>query len=278
MLLILSLGCKPQSEPSGSDKNVQETFKNVVILLDLSNRVSLQNQMQKDQELISTVLSSFEQRQRKYAFQISKDKLSLALAYQSSSPYNLYNIGNNRFMINMEHQPGQQMNKPKFDEKVQDFKSAVTELYEKVADAPTDGADIWGFFCTDWSNIYQKDKQNKVIILTDGYLDFDQEIRSKRPKGTYMRGLDRLRNKSDWEQRFQDENLKLNKCEMALENTEVLILEVAPRDKNIFTNEFQIIEKFWLTWFNDMNTHAEIYQTDDINANINQKIAEFIGR
>jgi hypothetical protein len=276
-IFILFIHCK--NDKAAQDKNNTTAAKaqtpiNVVVLLDLSDRLKLSNQVAKDQEIIRNILNAFEQEQRKYGFMASKDKLSLSVAFQNSSKYNQYDLGNNRFMIDMLYKNANPMNKPVFDEKKRAFDSAVVELYQKAIKSPTDGADVWGFFCTGWNNVYQADKKNKVIILTDGYLQFSRDITSKRPTGTYMTSFDKMRNQSDWEKTFN--RLKLTPCPASLSNTEVLVLEVSPKNKSINTNEFQIISKFWKTWFDDMKTYSEVYETSDVSGFTNDKITNFI--
>lgn len=116
---------------------------------------------------------------------------------------------------------------------------------------------------------------NKIIILTDGYLQFDKSITTKRAKGTYMTGLEKLRNKPNWEAVFAAQKLKLNACPNPIENTEVLVLEIAPQNKSVNTNEIQIIQKFWKTWFNDMHLKSDIFDTNDGDIN-KGKINEFL--
>lgn len=256
--------------------NNDKVFKNVVILLDLSSRVKILDQSKKDQEIIKGILDIFENDQRKYAFMASKDRLSVSLAYQNSSSFSLYNIGNNKFVIDMEISKDNRINKPEFDKKRHELELSVADLYNKAIKSPTDGADVWAFFCTDWVNIYQPQMRNKIIILTDGYLQFDSKISGQRQKGTYMTGLNLLRNNNDWEKIFTTKKLKLKPCANKFENTEVLVLEVAPKDMHINTNEFQIINNFWKTWFNDMKIESTIYKTDDVSANIKGKIQEFL--
>lgn len=266
-------GTQTTETTTTNSTTTSEKFNNITVLLDLSSRVNLPNQVSKDTQIVKSILNAFEVLQRKYAFMASKDKLNITLAYQNSSVYDVYKIGNTKFSIDMTNKVGQNINKPIFDQKRADMESAVSELYQKAIGSPTDGADIWGFFCNDWHNYYKPDMKNKVIILTDGYLQFDKAITSKRPKGTYMTGLDKLRNKSDWEELLP--NLKLSKCTNPIENTEVLILEVVPQNKAINTNEFQIIQKFWKTWFSDMNVSVEVFESDDISGN-DTRISNFL--
>jgi hypothetical protein len=278
-IFMLFIHCK--NEKAVQDKNnatVEKTQTpiNLVVLLDLSDRIKLPNQAIKDKNIIENILNTFEQEQRKYGFMKSKDKLSLALAFQNSSDFSLFNLGNDKFMIDMAYTPSHPMNKPIFDANKKSFDSAVTELYQKALKSPTDGADVWGFFCSGWNNVYQADKKNKIIILTDGYLQFSSNITSKRPTGTYMTSFDKMRNKTDWEKTFN--RLKLTPCPASLSNTEVMVLEVSPKNKSVNTNEFQIISKFWKTWFDDMKTYSEVYETSDVSGFTNDKITNFIKR
>jgi hypothetical protein len=257
-------------------KKVDKIFDNVVILCDLSSRVKLVNQSEKDIEIIKKILNSFGNNQIDDGFMISKDKLTLLPAYQQTTIFDLFHISKGNLSIDMEMKASNPIDAVEFQRKKATFEYSVDTLYKEAIKSPTSGADIWGFFCSEWSRYHREGYKNKIIILTDGYLEFDNAIASKRPKGTQMTGLNLLRNKNNWEDIFNKNKLKLTPCSSSLKDLEVLIVEIAPKNKATVTNEYQIIEKFWKTWFNDMNVQSTIYQTDDGMTSTLNKIEAFM--
>jgi hypothetical protein len=267
IMCLCIFGCKSNENTQEKNPSIEGTassvFQNIVILTDLSSRIKMPNQYNKDTQIIKKILQSFQTNQMKYSFIKSKDRLALTTAYQSSNIFGKYKISQGNFTIDMENKPMQPvtMTKPAFDAQRKRFEEATDNLYSAALKSPTSGADIWGFFCSEWSKYYMAGYKNKVIILTDGYLEFDKAIAIKRPAGTQMNQLQFLRGKNNWEDLFKKQ--KLTPCGSSLKNVDVLIVEINPKNKATVTNEYQIIEKFWKTWFTDMNAHVDTYQTDD---------------
>lgn len=279
------LGCSGGKQ--GQDRNIAEassseslkidTFRNVIVLLDLSSRVNLLHQADKDKAILSQILAVFQECQMLYGFQISQDKLDIKIALQEDAITQPFEFGDD-LTIDMT---AKQMNKPNFDVEKQKFLLGVSKLYEQAVAGPTTGADIWNFFDDHLQTYLKKSEKgtvfkNKVIILTDGYLEFDGKIMNLRPKGTFFDArYKRLRNKKNWDKQFETMNLALTPCR-TFENTEVLMLEIAPYNPVEYTNEYQIIEKFWLTWFGDMKIKSYLRQTQDNPQNLTQVIKTFL--
>lgn len=253
-----------------------DTFKNVVILLDLSSRVRLPNQDKKDIAILQHIIAAFEQEQRQYGFQISEDKLDVKIALQDGAITQPFNFGDD-LTIDMSVN---QMNKPNFDTKKKSFLVAATQMYSQATKGPTTGADIWNFFDDRLSSCLKNEKKfkNKIIILTDGYLEFDSKIANSRPKDTYFNpNYKLLRNKDNWQALFKTMKLGLRPCKK-FDNTEVLMLEISPTKPVLYTNEYQILEKIWSSWFSDMNIPSQMVQTDGNTQNLKPVIQNFISK
>lgn len=103
------------------------------------------------------------------------------MAFQPNSTYNKAKFGN-ALCIDMSEQG---MNKPNFDKKKKSFKAAVDLLYAEAVKSPTNGADIWSYFDSnldqaikyaDTTKEEKKYYKNKLILITDGYLQFAPNI------------------------------------------------------------------------------------------------------
>lgn len=282
--MVIMLGCKPESTSysrSSAGTKVSEAPLNVVVLLDLSNRlITTEGQVEKDQAILSRILDIFELHQKKQAFITSKDRLSLLVASQPG----VVAASNDSLAIDMEEMrtnPSKQgrVGLQAFKEAKERFQYALGDLYSKALNSPYTGADIYSFFCNEFpTNFIRKGARNKLIVLTDGYLLFDAAYLSKRPECTYMRQLDKLRGaKANWQAYFEKQNLALCPCAgRAYPDTEVLMLETAPLNRGTSVYEIPIVEYYWTQWFESMGVPALVYPREDIVANIKEKLEVFL--
>lgn len=254
---------------------------NVVVVLDLSNRlVKTPGQADKDRAIIQSVLNIFGERQKRQAYITSNDILRLVVAPQPDVPTST----NDSLRIDMETKRGKIGNKtliglPKFKAERERFERALAELYREALANPFTGADLYTFFCTELPrNFADPGRKTKVLVLTDGYLEFDRPYLSRRPDCSYMRELDKMRaDKEKWKARFDRKKLALCPCSGArFPDTEVLFLETAPLFKGTSVYEFPMIEHYWKTWFDSMALPASIEPHDAMAANIEAKIREFL--
>lgn len=253
---MASCGKETEGATAATEVTAPKEYLNITLLLDLSERISPSlkpQQAQRDLNTINALLEVFEKNQKKHLFIKSKDKLTVAVPRQRSSDYSASEFGD-KLTIDMT---AKGMNKPKFDERKKEFLSSINGLYAQATKSKTSGADIWGWFRDDVSAAIKKSNQdnivyrNKLIILTDGYMDIDAALAIRRPEGTYMdyRDIQQLRNKSNWRDIFEKKNMRLTPHPgVDYGNLEVLVLEVDPKDPTINTNELEIIKTYWGTW------------------------------
>ncbi|HOQ49933.1 MAG TPA: hypothetical protein PLV01_08915, partial [Candidatus Kapabacteria bacterium] len=220
LLLILISSCGNKSE-----LEKKPVSRNVIILLDLSDRILLENQIARDKSTINaifqTYLNSIKDTIVAYDKEFNRisDKFSVRIAYQKNIPYDKQHFEN---ILQFDF-ARKDANNAKFI--LQDFpKQLSTELDNlynaaKFSDNSKDyhGADIWKFFSEDLDNLISDDDNsiNYLFIITDGYLYFEnykENIKqtNRRPD---MQFLSELRNKN-WEEKFDKEDwglIPLNK-------------------------------------------------------------------
>jgi len=255
---------------------------NIIVLLDLSDRIAIPGQIEKDKEIIRTIVESFEKNQQSFGYIMSRDLLRIMIAYEP----NVNASTNDKMRISMEDlRPGGTSNqgerippgKPGFNKLKASFLQAVDQLYDNAAENPNPGADIYSFFCTELPVKYlDQNMQNKLIILTDGYLQFEREYLRGRNECTYMRKIDRLREERNWKDYFLSRKLQLCPCERPLNNLEVLLLEVVPREKAIALHEYDFIQFYWSTWLDEMGITKRIFPQEDKLNDIKEEVTTFL--
>lgn len=81
----------------------------------------------------------------------------------------------------------------------------------------------------------------------------------------------------NWESIFDNQKMKLQPCKNPnIHQLEVLVLEIAPMNPTTNTNEYKILEKFWATWFKDMNIEYTIRQTNTNPTILKSDISTFL--
>jgi len=147
------------------------------------------------------------------------------------------------------------------------------------------GADIWSFF-RDFAAQYMMisywdvhngvfyQYANKMVIITDGYLNFTPDIEKMRPPGTFMY-INKLRNVNGWQNIF--EKYALSPVNQQFINTDILMLEINPVNPTVNINEIEIIKKYWTAWFDKMKVQkVMIYQNSEPIQVIDQALRKFI--
>lgn len=281
--VLLFTTCGQRSQRPDASNTASPTFQNVIVLLDLSDRITLDGQLDKDQEIIKAVLDVFQDNQRKFGFINSKDRLRVAIAPEPG----VTAIANDRLIIDMSttvkgKKAAESKGKPAFDEMREEFEAELSDLYTKASENLNTGADLYTFFCTTLpvSFLEDPDKATKVIVLTDGYLYFNREFQKKRPPGSYMidRQVDKQRKAKDWEAYYDKYKLELKACSKNLDNVEVLFLEIAPKFQGQSVNEFDIVSHYWSEWFSAMGVDAQMYPQNHQVSNIKGYIKSFLKR
>ena len=247
---------------------------NIIVILDTSDRVSEKKnpgQVERDKEIVRSIVNLFDQL-------VSDHFATLKMVDPIEHPHRL------TFVV--PEQPGrppipqhimkkltikdQGGGKDPFIRQIKVLLEGIDELYASVIEQNKfPGTDIWKWF-DDYAKYYLPDGVNNcVICLSDGYLNFDKDIEEVRTPGTYMQ-VKRLRGLRNWTQEFQglspiDEDF----------SAKFLMIEIALQKKDNdtgveYAEDFDIIKRYWETWFNSMG----IMETEFIKKGLNTDILE----
>lgn len=223
---------------------------NIIVVPDLSNRVQLiSNQVQNDKLVLNTIWNSF-QEVTKFK-QDSRDNLIIDTTDPEQAKGQFYKIANN-----LQHDLSKHMGKSNrlyFSEgdKSKIFTNSINYMYQSAVAKPI-GADYVFYFKRYLQNRIKKNTlfesyKNKVVIITDGYLES-----TSRPADTKLTPqLYKSLAIGNTKEMITLLGLNIPKCDVDLSNTDVMVCEVNER-KTGLGKDYDILKAYWTDWLSRM--------------------------
>lgn len=219
---------------------------NIIIIPDFSNRIKeIPNSKERDVAIIEKVYEIFF---KKVKNNKSKDRLLIDITDRSQAGGDFNQIADS-LTIDLSNKENEQAKKF-IQNKEKTFKSTLEKLYSKALEKPS-GADYSYYFRrilgekikkSDINNEYY----NKIIILTDGYLETKNTDYTKiRPE---MRSAVQQGRINEYLLR---EDLYIPKENIDLKNVDILMLEITERPNGIGWHH-EILATYWKNWFQSM--------------------------
>ena len=225
VLAILLFSCQP---PQPEKKSTITPKKNIIILLDLSDRLIVQDEQPKrDKEIIKSIYGIFEEKVKHDLYIRSRDEIKVVIAPQRGAGLPTYKY-EDKLYINMDNIP-RISRKPKEQERREIFHGYVDTLYQESVYSSNPkkyyGADIWKYIYEDLEHDMSEDTitDNFLFILTDGYPVVGKDT------------------------------AKLEPVNKTFPDLEVVLVEVAPRDKDL---EMDRIMELWRQWLDEMEVNS----------------------
>ena len=280
-LLALTGGCTndPSDAKNSSSKSSRKKPVNIIVIVDISDRVSKAKnprQIEKDLEIAKNIVNIFEEkfvRPNRYIF--SKDTLNFVVPEQPGAP-----SASQKTLANLKIWPREQRTHkaPEFKKMKTSLLGAIDELYQAVSKQNQfTGSDIWSWF-RDSAEVYLKrDARNYIICLSDGYLDFNNDIQIQRTKRTYMpyRQVVKFRSAPNWKQKFHAEKHGLLEIGKDFSNYDVKFLMAEITHRHMLDPE--IVKEYWQTWLKSMGiADSQFLPTQDDPQIVIREITEFI--
>ncbi|MFC0780420.1 hypothetical protein [Flavobacterium sp. HJSW_4] len=284
LLLILFFSCKEETKNEEKETAVKNSVSenyNISILVDLSDRISLQKNpnptmeiYQRDLGYIKSVSEAFTEHLKSKRLRQIDDRMQLFFNPEPENPE--INSISKQLKISVDKNNASK----KFLNSINNtYSSNTATIYESaIRDDKYIGSDIWNFFDSKVQDqCIEKGFRNILIILTDGYMFYDgTQIKDGNlssyltPQLIKQNGL----NKNDWQKKFDKENFGFIKIDANLSNLEVLVLGINPSKNNPF--EEKIIKAYWTKWLSEMKVkHFEI-KNADLPSNMDKIIKDFI--
>ena len=283
-LVISTFSCKKESDKDETEVAVKNTVSedyNISLLLDLSDRISLEKNpnptmeyYQRDLGYIKSVSEAFTQHLKSKRIRQINDKIQLFFNPEPLDPAINTIAQNLRISIDKNNASKELLNSINSN-----YASQTSKIYESaIKDNKYVGSDIWSFFDSKVTDQCIENKyRNILIVLTDGYMFYESTVMKEGNRTTYItpelirkNGL----NTKDWDKKFNDQDFGFIKTNDDLSNLEVLVLGINPDKKNPY--EEKVIRAYWTKWFTEMKiSHFEI-KNADLPSNMEKIIKDFI--
>lgn len=176
ILLLFAIAAALVGCSTNADTRSNNTRDNYVVILDLSDRIIQKNdQVNIDTNAIRAVFEKFEKSIQRNIIVKSRDRFSLRIIPQKGS-----SLPGNSFENNLSIDMGKYLASEKLL-KLNQFKTGFSTqlglLYQQalLGNKTSDfaGVDIWQYFNEQVNSDLDPGYNNKVMILTDGYFDFE---------------------------------------------------------------------------------------------------------
>ncbi len=248
---------------------------NYIVLLDLSDRILYNNQQQvpKDISVIKSIYGIYKSKlgvkDPTHLYYTVNDKLKVLIAPQKTTPKSLYDmVGSLRIDLSGE-QPDKRANV--VDETEKTFGNTLPEIYKQAVIGNNSnaysGADIWKYFNEDLTDDLEKDGQNTLFIITDGYMDLEKADERPAQNNRYAscsQIINALKKYPDWETKFTEGNYGILPIAKKFTNLKVVLLQVNPKDD--WNSEYILLTRIWGKWFTEMGiTNYRFVKNDNIN-------------
>lgn len=150
-------------------------------------------------------------------------------------------------------------------------------MYESAKQKPL-GADYLLYFKRNLIDRIKKSTlfdnyKNKVIIITDGYLETEELTYTKLTSQLY----DAVKVTGNAKRAIKDLELTLPEAQgLDLSDTDILVCEVTEREKGK-KKDFEILKAYWEDWLSRMKAHEiSFIQKEQATKKTEEKIKEFI--
>lgn len=265
ILLLAVFTIFPFSKISGQSNSQ----KNYIVLLDLSDRLLLPHQKDYDLKVIKTVFNKFIESAQSKLFITSEDSFSIRIVPQNGSPVDAYDYGN---ILSFDFSNIPPQNKVReFKKFKESFFTNISQLYDKAkfSDNSSDykGVDIWQYFNQSIEYDLTTSKQNIVIVLSDGYFDFESypqgfQNQNKFTSTSFIKYL-RVNNWKDIDKKHNYGLIPVH----TFTGYKIKIIIAGIRSKTYinFLDESKLLKYYWKKWLNEMNI-TEHYQISYANS------------
>ena len=256
------------------------TNLNLIVIPDLSRRITdtlnNPNQISNDILVLQTIWKSFVDYSK--LKQDTKDRLIIDVTDIDAAKGQFGKVANN-LQFDLSNHKGKSNRLFFTNDKDNTFEKNITEMYALAKQKPL-GADYRFYLRRYLENNLKKSTlfdsyKNKVIIITDGYLEAENKPADTKING-FQKELYNAVTIGNISEVITKNNLNIPKVNIDLSNTEFFVCEVNER-KAGKTYDFEILKAYWEDWFKRMNAKKiEFYPREKANDISTKRVNQFI--
>ncbi|MDC7997034.1 hypothetical protein [Gilvibacter sediminis] len=251
---------------------------NISVLLDLSDRIEDNKVISKDSAYLASISEAYLDHVKSKKLIFLEDRLKL---YFNPEP-------SNKKINEIAHELEVTFTKDSPQAEIQNtfekYNSLPSTLYSYAqADAIEKqgypGSDIWRFF-KDHVNDYciSSCHRNILIILTDGYMYYDQTVMREKNRTSYLTPKYTKTlplNSSDWKAKMENGDYGFIPASEGLEDLEVLVLGLDTKNPSN-PYELDVLNAYWENWFKQMGIKKYKIKSTDIPSSVDKVIKDFL--
>jgi hypothetical protein len=254
LFAVMILACCASCTSCNSELEIPVTNlnKTYTLILDLSDRLMAPNQCVKDIDVIKKVFAQFEAQAKSKLTIGAKDAFSVLIIPQKGSAIDVNSTEINLQIDLSKINAGDKVNMLASFKKNLD--TILHKLYNqayKGSDANSYyGVDIWEYLNDYSATICNDERQNNVIILTDGYFDFinNTHVLYKDNRFTSTQFLSKLAG-ANWHQQAMKNNYGLIPIALGA-SCNYIIAGIHSKNQNDIL-EMKKLQFFWNQWLQE---------------------------
>lgn len=250
ILLILLMSGLVETSNAATSKPVSY---DIIVCLD--DRIAQPEQVKRDKAIILAAFQEFKKLVRQKRFYIkSNDQFRVLICPQNGNDPELLHLAKS-LHIDMSQLKVQEK-RVKMDDFEANLPERLESIYKLAYRGPQkemyNGANIWRYFNGKYQDELHAGKETKIIILTDGYIDFERDELKLTVEGktNCTDFVHKLGNNPQWDSILENEGKGLIPCQLDLSSATVFILELEPKGNGYFVGS--ILKAVWVKWLSAM--------------------------
>ena len=253
---------------------------NYTIVLDLSDRLLESGQAEKDIAIIEEAFKIFESVAKKNLILSSKDRFTIKLIPQRGSKLN-WNLYENKLQLSLDKIEAKEKNKQLVGLK-DSIHQILQNLYKEAYHGPKSsdyfGVDIWEYLHNNSSSLSPNNYNNTVVIITDGYFDFENNHHVLREGNKYTNTnfLNKLNN-VNWKE--ESEKNQIGLIPIKLESKTKFIMAGVYSKNNSDVLQIEKLEYFWLKWLYESGIKSKekiVFISNSSEIDLKNKVQESV--
>jgi hypothetical protein len=257
------------------DTKIEKKPTNYTVVLDLSDRILLPEQLDKDFYLIEKYFKAFEENSRRNLVLTSKNRFSVKIIPQKNSPLNVDHY-EDLLQIYLDETDVKDKNKSllALSQSLPKVLNTLKKeaLFGKVSNAYF-GVDIWAYLHDSGMKLSKPGYTNTVLVLTDGYFDFESQTHVIQDKNQYTstRFLNELTS-PDWKQISETKKYGLLPIKLDKDTKWIVAGFSGKKANDILQTEK--ITYFWKKWLTQSGVSASQFILNGSKSNMGSNLLE----